>query len=194
MYFGKVEVAMDIGIFKASGRRLKAWLIIPPLCIVSLGLGSYAWQQQSHWRLEQTKALSEVLPPFITAQKEALALAESLKASSSGNLGSEDQLISFLQDMAQQNDFIVDRVSILAANKRQKKVVPVLNAVVRGEGDFTSIELYINQVKTEQRLLSVSSIKVLQPTEISVEELYNVEIVFELLLLDDLKIFKGGAQ
>ncbi len=183
---------MDVGIFMASGGRLRAWLMIPPLLIVGLGLGSHAWQQRAQWQLQKTTALSEVLPPFIAARKDAVVLFESFKIAEGGELGSEDQLISFLQDMAQKNDFLVDTVSVVSQQQQQKKVVPVLNAVVRGEGDFTSIELYINEVKTEQRLLSVNSIKIAQPTESSGGELYEVEIVFELLLLDDLKAFNGG--
>lgn len=184
---------MDVGIFMASGRRLKAWLIIPPLLMVSAGLGSHAWQQRAEWRLQETKALSEVLPPFIAARKAATDLFEDFKTSDGGELGSEDQLISFLQDMAQKNDFMVGTVNVVAQNKQQQ-AVPVLNAVVRGEGDFSAIQLYINEVKSEQRLLSVSSIKIVQPTDRSTGDMYDVEIIFELLLLDEMKIFNGGSR
>ena len=185
---------MDIGIFKASGRQLKAWLIIPPLFIVSVGLGSHAWQQRAQWQLQKTKALSEVLPSFITARKNVIALIDGFQTSTGEGLGSEDQLISFLQDMAQKNNFMVDTVNVVSRKEMQRQTVPLLNAVVRGEGDFAAIQLYINEVKTEQRLLSVSSIKLLQPTEVSVGNMYEVEIIFDLLLLDELKAFSGGAR
>jgi len=185
---------MDVGIFMASGRRLRAWLIIPPLLIVSVGLGSHAWQQRAQWQLQETKALSEILPPFITARKTAVDLFEGFKTAEGGELGSEDQLISFLQEMAQQNNFLVDTVSVVSQKQQQQKDVPVLNAVVRGQGDFTAIQLYINEVKTKQRLLSADSIKIVQPTEASGGELYDVEIVFELLLLDGMKTFNGGIR
>ena len=186
---------MDVGIFMASGRRLRAWLIIPPLLMVSVGMGSHAWQQRAQWQLEKTTALSEVLPPFITARKDAITLFDGFKTSEGEELGSEDQLISFLQDMAQQNDFIVDTVNMVNQKIRQQKAVPVLNAVVHGAGDFTAIELYINEVKSGQRLLSVSSIKILQPNNDGSEgRLYDVEIVFELLLLDGMKALNGGIQ
>ena len=185
---------MDVGIFIASGTRLKVWLILPPLLIVSIGLGSHAWQQRAEWKLEETKALSEVLPPFITARKAAIDLVEGFKMAEGGELGSKDQLISFLQDMAQKNNFLVDTVSVINQKGQQQKAVPVLNAVVRGKGDFPAVQLYINRVKTEQRLLSVSSIKIAQPKEGSEGELFEVEILFELLLLDDMKAFNGGTQ
>ena len=186
---------MDVGKFKVSGIRLKTWLILPPLLMASVGLGSHAWRQRAQWRLQETKALSAVLPTFIAARKDAIGLFEGFKTATGGELGSEDQLISFLQDMAQQNNFMVDTVNVVSRNKqRQKKAIPVLNAVVRGEGDFTAIQLYINEVKSEQRLLSVNSIKIVQPTDVSGGDLFDVEIVFELLLLDEMKSFNGGIQ
>lgn len=185
---------MDVGIFRASGGRLRAWLIIPPLLMVCVGMGSHAWQQRAQWQLEKTKALSKVLPPFITARKDVIALFDGLKTSVGEELGSEDRLISFLQDMAEKNDFIVDRVNVVNRKNVQKKSVPVLNAVVQGAGDLMAIELYINAVKTGQRLLSVDSIKLAQPDKSSGGNLYDVEIVFELLLLGDMKTLNGGVQ
>ena len=185
---------MDVGIFMVSGGRLRMWLIIPPLLMVSVGLGSHAWQQRAQWRLQETKALSDVLPPFVAARRDAVELIEGFKTSSGEELGSENQLISFLQDMAQKNNFMVGTVNVVVREKRQQKDVPVLNAVVRGQGDFTAIQLYINEVKTEQRLLSVSSIKIVQPTERSIGDGYDVEIIFELLLLNEMKAFNGGVQ
>ena len=181
----------------ASGRRLKAWLIIPPLLIVGIGLSSNAWRQRSHWQLQKTRALSEVLPSFITARKDVGNLIDGFKQSSAGEIGSEDQLISFLQDMAQQNDFLVDTVNVVnQKNQRQpqqQKAIPVINAVVKGSGDLAAIQLYINQVKTAQRLLSVSSLRMSPPKDSSVKS-YNAEIVFELILLDELQTAKGGSR
>ncbi len=185
---------MDIAIFMASGTRLKAWLIIPPLLMVSVGMGSYAWQQQAQWQLQETQALSEVLPPFITARKDAITLFENFKTSAGGELGSEDQLISFLQDMAQKNDFVVDTIHVVDQKKQMQQAVPVLNAVVQGSGNFTAIQLYINEVKTEQRLLSVGTIHIGQSGALFDEGIYDVEIVFELLLLSEMKAFNGGIQ
>lgn len=185
---------MDVGKFKVSGVRLKAWLIIPPLLMAGVGLGSHAWQGRAQWRLQEAKALSEVLPPFIAARKAAVGLFEGFKTAVGGELGSEDQLISFLQDMAQQNDFMVDTVNVVDRKNQQQKAVQVINAVVRGKGDFTAIQLYVNEVKSEQRLISVDSIKIAQPTDISGGDLYDVDIVFELLLLDEMKSFNGGVQ
>ena len=80
---------MDVGKFKVSGIRLKTWLIIPPLLMASVGLGSRAWQRRAQWRLQETKALSEVLPPFITARKNTIDLFEGFKTATGGELGSE---------------------------------------------------------------------------------------------------------
>jgi hypothetical protein len=182
---------MDVGIFLASRKRLMVWLIVPPLFIAGIGLSSYAWQQRAHWQLQETKALAEVLPPIITARKEVLELIKGFNSSAGGELGSENQVILFLQDMDQLNDFVVESVDVVELKGAKKKAVPVLNAVVNGSGDFRSIEQYINKVKTEQRLLSVNSIRVSQPKEPTAGA-YEVAIIFELLLLDDMKAFNGG--
>jgi len=186
---------MDVGIFMVSGWRLRAWLIIPPLIMVSVGMGSHAWQQKAEWQLQETTALSEVLPSFITARKEAIDLVEGFKSERSGELASKDQLGSFLQDMAEQNNFSMGTaVSMPDQKNKQQKAVPVQNFVVVGAASFTDIQLFINEVKTEQKLLSVNSIQIKQPTELSEDGLYDVEIVFELLLLDEMKAFNGGVQ
>lgn len=182
---------MDVGIFIVSGWRLKTWLIIPPLLMVSVGLGSYAWQQRAQWQLQEAQALSDVLPPFIAARRAASDLFGDLKTATGGEVGSEDQLISFLQDIAQQADFMVSGVNVV--DQKQQKA-SVLHVAVRGEGDFTAVQLYINEAKSKQRLLSVDSIKVMSPTEQSEGGLYNVEIVFELFLMDEMKALGGGGQ
>ena len=72
---------------------------------------------------------------------------------------SMSRLDSFLQDMAVKNEFMVDSVNVIDRNSQRqadKHPIPVLSAVVRGTGNLAAIQLYINQVKTEQRLLSVN--------------------------------------
>jgi hypothetical protein len=187
---------MDVGIFMANGRRLKAWLIVPPLLIVGVGLSSNAWRQRAHWQLQEARALSGVLPSFIETRKQVAEMIGGLQASSSGELGSEDRLISFLQDMAIKNDFMVESVSIAEQkNKRdnEKHPIPVLSAVVRGSGSLSAIQLYINQVKTEQRLLSVNAIRLESPSD-SANGSYEAEITFDLILLGELETAKGGAR
>lgn len=187
---------MDIGIFISSGRRLKVWLVTPPLIMVVAGLGSLAWQQRADWQLTKTKALAEVLPGFIEARREAADLAGIFHRAGGGGLASEDQLGSFLQDMALRNDFVVGSVSVVdRAKQQQLKALPVLYAVVEGTGDLMATQLYINKVKAEQRLLSVDSIRVGQPTDSDATAgQYEVTIVFELLLLDGTQAFAGGSQ
>ena len=179
---------MDVGIFMASGRRLRAWLIIPPLLIVSVGMGSHAWQQRAQWRLQETKAISDVLPSFMMARGEVLDLAEDFKTDGGKEMG------SFLQDLAEQNKFSMGTSVSMPDQKQQQKAVPVQNYMVKGSASFMNIQLFINKVKSEQRLLSVSSIKIEQPKEGSGGALYEVEIIFELLLLDGMKVFNGGVQ
>ena len=184
---------MDVGIFKTSGTRLQLWLILPPLIMVSVGLGSHAWQERAQWKLEETQALSEILPPLIAARRDVMNLFKDFVSASGSELGSEDQLISFLQDMAQQNEFMLDTVNRVNL-KKKNLAVPAMHAVVRGRGDFTAVQLYINEAKSAQQLLSVDAVKIQKPSEEVGEGIYDVEIVFELLLLDELKSITGGMS
>jgi hypothetical protein len=183
---------MDVGIFKTSSARLTLWLLLPPLLMVSIGLGSNAWRVRAQWQLEETEALSEILPPLIAARRDVKGLFKGFGAASGNELGSEDQLISFLQDMAQQNEFMLDTVNRVDRT-RKTEVLPIMNAVVRGRGDFTAVQMYINEAKSTQQLLSVDAIKVQKPSEEAAEGMYDVEIVFELLLLDEMKSVAGGV-
>lgn len=185
---------MDVGIFMASGTRLRIWLILPPVLIVSIGLGSHAWQQRAVWKLEETKAISNVLPSFITARGEVLDLVESFKTDGGKDLVSQAQMGSFLQEMAEQNNFTGTSVSTPDQKNQPQKAVPVQNYMVKGSARFMDIQLFINKAKSEQRLISVSSIKIAQPSEGSAGEQFEVEILFELLLLDGMKAFDGGTQ
>lgn len=182
---------MDVGIFKTSGIRLKLWLMLPPLLMVSIGLGSLAWRQRAQWQLEETEALSEILPPLIAARRDVMELFEGFGSATGNDVGSEDQLISILQDMAQQNEFMLDTVSRVDRT-RKTQAIPIMNAVVRGRGDFTAVQMYINEAKSAQQLLSVDAIKVQMPSEEAEPGVYDVEIVFELLLLDEMKSIAGG--
>jgi len=185
---------MDIGLFISSPRRLTAWLIIPPLLISCFGLSSYAWRQRAHWQLQETKELTEILPPFFMARKSVIEMVDGFRLTTAGEIGSEDQLISFLQEAAPDSGFMVDTVNVTDQNRMKvKKPVSVLNAVVLGTGSFTAIQLYINEVKSSQRLLSVSSMKIVEADE-AAEGYYDTELIFELLLLDELKVSSGGAQ
>ena len=187
---------MDVGIFKTSGLRLKLWIIIPPLLMVSVGLGSHAWRQRAVWKLQETQALSEFLPPLITARKDVAALFDSFKGSTGSEMGSGDQLISFLQDMAQLNDFMLDTIDIVDrrnSSPESSQALPVLNAVVRGRGDFTSVQMYINEAKSRQQLLSVDSLRVNKPSDGAGAGIYDVEIVFELMQLNEMKTVSGGG-
>ena len=165
------------------------------LLMVSVGLSSHAWRQRAHWQLQKTEAFSEVLPSFIEVRKDVMGLVDGFKTSAVGDIGSEDQLISFLQDMAQKHNVMVDTVNVVEqkTQRQQQMTIPAINAVVIGSGDFMAIQLYINEVKAAQRLLSVSSINISMPQNSS-SELYDVKIVFELLLLDGTKLSEGGSR
>ena len=172
-----------------------AWVVVPPLLIVSIGLSSYAWKERAEWRLQQNKALSDVLPIFIKAQKDASELIEGLGINERDKtIASEDQLISFLQEAALRRRFTVDAVKVVRHEQIRGKNIPVLNASVEGSGELTAIQLYINEIKSAQQLLSVSSIELSQEREHRSEGVYAAKVVFDLLLIDEVLKTVGGAQ
>ena len=186
---------MDIGKFKASGGRLMAWIVIPPLLIVTVGMSAYAWQQRAEWQLLQNESLSEVLPVFVKAQREASELITDLGVNEKDKIGSEDQLISFLQEAAVRRAFTVDAVQVVRHEQIRGKNVPVLSASVEGYGEFTAIQLYINEIKSAQQLLSVSSMELTQPDNRQVgKDVFDARVVFDFLLIDEVLKTTGGAK
>ena len=162
-----------------------AWIVVPPLLIVVVGLGSSAWLKRSEWRLRQTESLSDILPAFIEAQREARELIDGLVLDKEDQIGSEDRLISFLQEVAFRRGFTIDAVQVARREQAQDKEIPVLNAMVEGSGEFTDIQCYINEIKLSQQLLSVNSINLTQPRMQDQKGLFKARIVFDLLMVDE---------
>ncbi len=172
-----------------------AWIVIPPVMIVGVGMSAHAWQQRAEWRLRQNEALSDVLPVFIKAQGAAAELIEDLGVNQKDAISSEDQLISFLQEAAVRRAFTIDAVQVIRHDKQKGKTVPVLSASVEGFGEFTAIQLYINEIKSAQQLLSVRSMDLTQPKKRKQDdEIFEARVVFELLLIDEVLQTTGGSK
>ena len=185
---------MDVSVFKASRLRLMIWIVVPPLLIVSLGLGTYALQRQSEWELNRTKELVEVLPELVQTKRQASELlAEFRKGSEEKAIESEDQFISFLQEVAQHVGFTVDSVKVERQVSGVNPNIPVLLASVKGKGSFDAIELYLGDVTTVHPLLSESTIKLSQVKEYNTD-FYRAELSFELTLLNGPKVADGGVK
>lgn len=184
---------MDVGVFKASRARLITWIVVPPLVIVSVGLGAHALQRQSQWELNRTKELSKVLPKLVQTKQQASGLlAEFNKGSGDESIQSEDQFISFLQSVAQQVGFTVDSVKVERQVSEENQNMPALSASVKGTGSLDIIELYLGDVTKGQHLLSESEIKLSQVKTYSTD-FYNAELAFELLLFNGTKE-SGGVK
>ncbi len=183
---------MDIGIFKASRVRLMLWLVIPPVVAIGMGLSSYTLQLRSQWKLNRTKKLSAVLPRLVNAQQEAGALLTDFRSSSSRNIKSEDEMISFLQDVAQRAGFVVD--SLKVERRRSAQNMPVLKADVAGLGSYSSIEQFLHDVGSAQNLLSESSLKLSQSFSDRDAESFRAEIQFELIVFNSVVAADGRAQ
>ena len=185
---------MDVGKFKASGGRLMAWIVIPPLLIVGVGLSAYAGQQKAELRLRQSKALSDVLPLFIKAQRDASELIADLGINEQDKIGSEDQLISFLQEAALRRGVTVEAVQVVRREQVRGRKIPVLSASVEGSGELTAIQLYINEIKSAQQLLSVNSIELTQSSDLQSDNVFDAKVVFDLLLIEEVLKTAGGVK
>jgi len=172
---------MDIGKFKASRGRLTAWILIPPVLIVGLGLTSYALKRQSEWQLERAQVLQELLPRAAKSQAETEALFQAFMASESGTIASEDELISFLQNAAHQADFVVDSLKVERRSSGAPQQTTVLTASVKGTGTFLAVQTFMSDVAIRQHLLSESSLQISQGSD---AETCRADIRFELILID----------
>lgn len=185
---------MDVGIFKISKIRLITWTVIPPVLIAAVGLSSYALRQRAEWRLQQTQALSDVLPAVIGAQSAVRQLFEDLGLSEEKRIASEDQLISLLQEKATQRNITFKTVQVVRRDKSKGSNVPVLSAVVEAFGDVAAFQLYLNDIKANQPLLTASSIKIEQRTDDGQAGDFELKVIFDLLLVDEVLKASGGSQ
>ena len=185
---------MDESVFKASRLRLMIWIVVPPLLIVGLGLGTRALQRQSEWELNRAKELAEVLPELVQTKRQASELiAEFRKGSGEEAIESEDRFISFLQEVAQHVGFTVDSVKVERRVSGVNPNIPVLLASVKGTGSFDAIELYLGDVTSVHRLLSESTIKLSQVKEYNTD-FYRAELAFELTLLTGATVAGGSTK
>jgi len=186
---------MDVGKFKASQKRLMMWITVPPLLISSVGLSAYAWKQQAEWKLKQTESLSEALPVVIQARTDAGRLISDLGLNKESAIGSEDQLISFLQEAAMRRGFTIDSVQVVRREAKDSQGIPVLMANIEGTGEFTAIQLYINEVQSAQHMLSVNTLELTQPRQqIIAGNGFKANISFNLLLIDEILQTTGDVQ
>jgi Tfp pilus assembly protein PilO len=183
---------MDIGIFKASRGRLILWMVIPPVVAIGMGLSSYTLQLRSQWKLNRAQKLSSVLPRLASVQQEAHDLLSNFQASSTQHIKSEDEMISFLQDVAQQAGFVVD--SLKVERRRSVQNIPMLKANVMGAGSYEAIELFLGDVGSSQNLLSESSLKLSQSVTDRTSGNFQAEIEFELMLFNSVAATGGSAQ
>lgn len=183
---------MDIGKFKASQTRLIIWILVPPLVVVGVGLSSYALQLQSEWRLNRTKGLSDVLPKLVQTQARSGKLIDEFEGA--GAIQSEDELISYLQNVAQGAGFTVDSLKVARRASVPGLGMPVLTASVKGSGRYEAIEAFLGDVTANQHLLSESSLQVTRNARGAYEQdACRADITFELVLFDALKK-SGGVR
>jgi len=185
---------MDVGLFKVNKVRLIAWIVIPPVLIASVGLSSYALRQKAEWRLKQTQALSDVLPAVIGAQAEVRKLFEDLGLSKGKRIVSEDQLISLLQEKAVERNINVNTVQVARRAQSKGAKIPVLSATVEAYGNVGDFQLYLNDVEAAQPLLTASSISIEQNSDTVQNGDYELKVVFDLLLVDEVLKSRGGSQ
>jgi hypothetical protein len=185
---------MDVGIFKVSKIRLITWIMIPPVLIASAGLSAFALSLRAEWRLKQTEALSDVLPAVIQAQAEVRQLFEDLGLTEEKRIASEDQLISLLQEKAMQRNITFKTVQVVRRDKSKGSNVPVLSAMVEAFGSVQAFQLYLNDIKMAQPLLTADSISLDQRTDGGQDGDFELKVVFDLLLVDEVLKARGGSQ
>ena len=148
---------MDVGIFKASRTRLVAWIIIPPILITAVGLSAFAMRQRAEWELRQTLALSDILPEVIQARRNVRTLMDNLGLTEEKQITTGDQLIALLDEKASNRNIDLKRTQILQRDDVKGSGIPVISAVLEASGDFASIQLFLNDVRSAYPLVSARS-------------------------------------
>lgn len=147
---------MDVGKFKASPLRLTAWIMIPPLVIVGIGLASQAMRLQSEWKLSRTKELSDVLPRMVQVRKQSNDLLD--KFMSPSVLKNQGDLMAHLYDVANDTGFTVE--SVTPSESKSDEEMSVARARIEGYGSFKSVQRYLGKVILNQPLVYESSLRI----------------------------------
>ncbi len=166
-----------------------AWILIPPVLIVGVGLSAHALQLQSKWKLERTKGFAAVLPKLVLTQNEAQKLLQDFGKVSS--IESEDQFISFLQGVAQKTNFSIDSLKVERKSKDSSR--SVLVASVKGTGRFLAIEAFIGDVSASHPLLSETAMQISRIVKSYQDNHFKADITFELVLFKPAKT-GGGSK
>lgn len=184
---------MDVGLFKASKTRMVLWIVVPPMLITAVGLSSFALKQRAEWRLKQTRALSNVLPDVIRARKNVQNLVDNLGLSEERRITTGDQLITLLDEKAAHRNIELKRTQIVQREQNRNSSIPVISAVVEASGDFAGFQLFLNDVKSAHPLISARTIELTQGREDALEEGFQLKVVFDLLLANDVLKATGGS-
>jgi len=183
---------MDIGIFKASKARLAMWIVIPPMLIVTVGMSSFAWQQRATWRLEETRALSDVLPDVINAKRDVQQLYDDLGLSEEKRITTGDELISILEEEARNRSIVIQRTQIIDRDAPKESRIPVISVIVDATGEFSDFQKFLNDIKLAHPLVSARSIVMDQGVEGDRNSGFEMKVVFDLLLVGDVLKASGG--
>ena len=79
-------------------------------------------------------------------------------------------------------------------NKSKSSDIPVLSAKIYAFGDIGAFQLYLNDIKRAQPLLTASSIKVSQQPGSGEDATFELNVIFDLLLVDEVLKARGGSQ
>lgn len=172
---------MDIAVFKASKKRLRGWILIPPMIIITLGLGTHALSRKAHWHLQSTQVLNDKLPAFIQSNKGISTVLDEFRDIAEGQ-SQEGQVIAVLQDEAVRSGFEVTSVQVdrLPVDLQTDKLI--LNAAVSGYGTLESIQKYLKNVNTARNMLAEDVIKISEADEDLGGGIYEAKIIFKEVL------------
>ncbi|MDF7799998.1 hypothetical protein P4C99_11030 [Pontiellaceae bacterium B1224] len=137
-------------------------------------------------------SFAEVLPQLATTQRDAELLIQEFSGAEYSSLKSADDLISYLQNTANQVGFTVDSLKVERGMSAREKNVPKLTALVKGAGSFEDIENYMGEVSANQNLLSEASMQVSRSANPARPDDFRADITFELVLFRAANLSGGG--
>jgi len=173
---------MDVSKFKASRARLTAWIMVPVLLLVGSTLSTDALRRRSERKLSRTRALVNIVPRLTRTHRMARELLSNFRAEEASSIRSEDELISFLQNMARTTGFTVDSLTVKRNPVMVEQDMVVLTAAMQGVGSFASIQEFLGNVVSSQHLLSCTSLKLSQRQSRVENNRFCADISFELVL------------
>jgi hypothetical protein len=142
---------VDVGVFIRSKRRLRTWLLVPPVVLAFVGIGGMWYVRRADGDLRWRHEFLGSAPELRILLHNALSVASnSYLTARSGSEGREN-LNALFNDIARQTGFTLNSLAIEESTGARKG----LSAVVRGDGPLDRVLRFVEAAERPGNLVAL---------------------------------------